>query len=96
MTSDLNHPKRTTSPLSGSLSKKPRAIGKGNDVTDVITNERELSNPPANSTPTNSNLLDRIYPPITGEIFLILAIIENDYRLNRSNILYQKSKITLL
>ncbi|KAI7943613.1 hypothetical protein MJO28_011141 [Puccinia striiformis f. sp. tritici] len=56
MTSDLNHPKRTTSPLSGSLSKKPRAIGKGNDVTDVITNERELTTFAGPVPPTTPSL----------------------------------------
>ncbi|KAI9625438.1 hypothetical protein KEM48_010918 [Puccinia striiformis f. sp. tritici PST-130] len=65
MTSDLNHPKRTTSPLFGSLFKKPCAVGKGDDVTDVITNKGELSHSPVNSNQTNSNLIDRIYPPIT-------------------------------
>ncbi|KAI9618479.1 hypothetical protein H4Q26_012300 [Puccinia striiformis f. sp. tritici PST-130] len=57
--------KRTTSPLSGSLSKKPCAVGKGNDVTDVITNKAELTITPVNSNHNNSNLLDRIYPPIS-------------------------------
>ncbi|KAI9625514.1 hypothetical protein KEM48_010876, partial [Puccinia striiformis f. sp. tritici PST-130] len=56
MTSDLNHPKRTTSPLFGSLSKEPRAVGKGDNVTDVITNKGELSHSPVNSNQTNSNL----------------------------------------
>ncbi|KAH9460978.1 hypothetical protein Pst134EA_017286 [Puccinia striiformis f. sp. tritici] len=53
------------SPLSGSLSKKPRAVGKGNDVTDVITNQDRLITTTTDNNNNHSNLLDRIFPPIT-------------------------------
>ncbi|KNE94494.1 hypothetical protein PSTG_12140 [Puccinia striiformis f. sp. tritici PST-78] len=66
LTSDLLSSKRVlSSPLHEPLSKKPRAVGQVDDVTDVITDQDQLSLTATDINNKHSDLLDRIFPPIT-------------------------------
>ncbi|KAI9611311.1 hypothetical protein KEM48_004552 [Puccinia striiformis f. sp. tritici PST-130] len=87
------YPFSVTGPLHEPSSKKPHAVGKDDDVTDVITNQDQLrvfykdlnleariscsnqqllltflsrSLTATDINNKNSNLLDQIFPPITG------------------------------
>ncbi|KAI9609864.1 hypothetical protein H4Q26_006853 [Puccinia striiformis f. sp. tritici PST-130] len=59
------YPSSVTGPLHKPSSKKPRAVGKDNDVTDVITNQDQLSLTTTDINNKHVDLLDQIFPLIT-------------------------------
>ncbi|KAI9623052.1 hypothetical protein KEM48_009671 [Puccinia striiformis f. sp. tritici PST-130] len=65
-TSDSSSTQRTlSSPLHKPSFKKPHAVGKDNDVTDVITDQDQLSLTSTNINNKHLNLFNQIFPPIT-------------------------------